>query len=93
MHGCKSDSTVRVKVYDPKLQVVGDPVTVCEGENIELSASPIVSGLPEEYVPLFTFLWTGPNGFTSYSADTTIENAFTNFCIAYSAPLNKTDIR
>ena len=83
-HGCKNDSTVRVKVYDPKMQVSGEPITVCEGDDIHLSVSTVVSGLPDEYVPLFTFLWTGPNGFISYSADTTIENATLSDADTYS---------
>lgn len=40
--------------------------TVCEGEDIELTANTVAGG---------TYSWTGPNGFTSSSEDPVISNA------------------
>lgn len=44
----------------------GTDTTVCAGEVIELTATP---------VPLATFRWEGPNGFTSTAQDTLLFNA------------------
>ncbi len=40
----------------PAAPVVGGPITLCVGEDLQLSAAP---------VPGVTFQWTGPNGFSS----------------------------
>ncbi|MEO7082278.1 MAG: PKD domain-containing protein, partial [Flavobacteriales bacterium] len=49
----------------PAAPVVGGPITLCVGETLTLTATP---------VPGITFNWIGPNGFTSTSASPSIPN-------------------
>lgn len=47
----------------PPAPVLGGPITICVGEDLQLSAAPI---------PGATFHWTGPNGYSSFLQNPTI---------------------
>lgn len=63
--GAGTDNTVLQVTALPAAPVVGGPVTLCVGEDLQLSATP---------VPGTTFQWTGPNGFSSTLPNPTIAN-------------------
>ncbi|MBK7248743.1 MAG: hypothetical protein IPI05_13925 [Flavobacteriales bacterium] len=63
--GTTTSSTPITVTPLPAAPVVGGPITLCVGETLDLSATP---------VPGITFHWTGPNGFSSFSASPSIPN-------------------
>lgn len=63
--GTTTSSTPLTVTSLPAAPVVGGPVTVCVGETLDLSATPVAG---------ITFHWTGPDNFSSSSASPSIPN-------------------
>lgn len=74
---CSSDPLGPLVLNDPlpPILVVNNNTPVCEGDTIKLYASSAIG---------VTYLWTGPNGFSSVTADTFIADALPSHSGTYS---------
>ncbi|MBK8621888.1 MAG: PKD domain-containing protein [Saprospiraceae bacterium] len=81
--GCTGVSSV-VATVNPGLNVVTNAPEVCEGSTLNISSTP--SGGTAGY----TYIWSGPNGFTAATQNITRNNATVNMSGNYSVTVTDT---
>ncbi len=71
----QSNACKNIVVIEPPIAVISGNNTICAGNALILSSNSS---------PGYTYLWTGPNGFTSTNQTITIPNATTNIAGTYT---------
>lgn len=67
--GCRSETAIPLEVVvnaNPNLSISANPSPICENNELQLTASPIIDGA--------TYEWTGPNGYSAVGINPIIEN-------------------
>ena len=76
-NGCLSKNSVLLTIFPKPSLLVSSNSPICIGENITLTASSLTGAI-------YTYEWTGPNGFTSTERIVTIPNAGLNLTGPYT---------
>jgi gliding motility-associated-like protein len=78
VNGCTSNiSTIAVNVVNlPSAPVLANNGPICQGQTLNLTANGLAGA---------TYMWSGPNGYSSNNQNNTINNAATNLSGVYSA--------
>ena len=87
LDNCTSESSIEVEILDPFTVTVDEDITVCEGEDIQLT----VNGSTDNF-----YMWEGPNGFISFDQNPVIPNASAvhagTYTLTATSPNNCNDI-